>query len=48
MLHWEPVQPLRAGMEKTYGWIESEVIKARSRNSGPVNNSRLGAYRSAL
>jgi len=32
-LGWEPVQPLRAGMEKTYAWIASQVAYARGRNS---------------
>jgi GDP-D-mannose 3', 5'-epimerase len=32
-LGWEPSQPLRAGMEKTYTWIASQVAYARGRNS---------------
>jgi nucleoside-diphosphate-sugar epimerase len=32
-LGWAPSQPLRAGMEKTYAWIESQVNQARGRNS---------------
>ena len=32
-LGWEPSQPLRAGMEKTYAWIASQVAHARGRNS---------------
>jgi nucleoside-diphosphate-sugar epimerase len=32
-LGWEPAQPLRAGMEKTYAWIASRVAYARGRNS---------------
>ena len=27
-LRWRPSQPLRTGMEKTYKWIEGQVIKA--------------------
>jgi hypothetical protein len=23
---WKPTQPLRVGLEKTYRWIESELI----------------------
>lgn len=26
-LHWRPSQPLRIGMEKTYKWIEGQVLK---------------------
>ena len=25
MLGWEPKQPLKAGLEKTYAWIEAQV-----------------------
>jgi nucleoside-diphosphate-sugar epimerase len=32
-LAWEPTQPLRVGMEKTYAWIEEQVDRARRRNS---------------
>lgn len=32
-LGWAPSQTLRAGMEKTYAWIESQVSNARGRNS---------------
>lgn len=32
-LGWEPSQPLRGGMEKTYAWIASQVAHARGRNS---------------
>jgi nucleoside-diphosphate-sugar epimerase len=32
-LGWEPNLPLRAGMEKTYAWIASQVALARGRNS---------------
>jgi nucleoside-diphosphate-sugar epimerase len=32
-LGWEPKLPLRAGMEKTYAWIASQVALARGRNS---------------
>jgi nucleoside-diphosphate-sugar epimerase len=32
-LSWEPRQPLRVGLEKTYGWIEAQVRR----------NSRRGA-----
>ena len=24
-LHWEPTQPLRAGLESTYRWVEQQV-----------------------
>ena len=33
-LGWEPEQPLKAGMEKTYAWISGEV--ARKHNQKPV------------
>jgi nucleoside-diphosphate-sugar epimerase len=26
-LHWEPTQPLRAGLEPTYRWIETQVMR---------------------
>jgi nucleoside-diphosphate-sugar epimerase len=26
-LHWEPTQPLRAGLEPTYRWIEAQVMR---------------------
>lgn len=29
-LHWEPSQPLRTGLEKTYAWVSEQVEKARS------------------
>jgi GDP-D-mannose 3', 5'-epimerase len=32
-LGWEPSQTLRAGLEKTYAWIESQVAQTRQRNS---------------
>ena len=32
-LGWEPSQPLRAGLEKTYAWIDMQVQHARSRTS---------------
>jgi GDP-D-mannose 3',5'-epimerase len=31
-LGWEPTMPLRAGMEKSYAWIEEQVLKMRGRN----------------
>ncbi len=33
MLGWEPTQPLRKGLERTYAWIEIQV--ARSKPGGP-------------
>jgi GDP-D-mannose 3',5'-epimerase len=30
-LGWEPTMPLRAGMEKSYAWIEEQVLKVRGR-----------------
>jgi nucleoside-diphosphate-sugar epimerase len=32
-LGWEPTQPLRAGLEKTYPWIEAQLTRARGRNA---------------
>jgi len=32
-LGWEPKQPLRTGMEKTYAWIAEQVERARGANS---------------
>jgi GDP-D-mannose 3',5'-epimerase len=32
-LGWEPSQPLRVGLEKTYAWIDMQVQHARSRTS---------------
>ncbi len=32
-LGWAPSQPLRAGMEKTYAWIASQVARASGRDS---------------
>jgi len=32
-LGWEPSQPLRTGMEKTYAWIASQVAQAAGRGS---------------
>jgi nucleoside-diphosphate-sugar epimerase len=32
-LGWEPSQTLRAGLEKTYAWVESQVAQTRQRNS---------------
>jgi nucleoside-diphosphate-sugar epimerase len=31
-LGWEPRQPLRVGLEKTYEWIESQVLRLRGPN----------------
>jgi len=31
-LGWEPKQPLLAGMEKTYQWIEEQLARTRNRN----------------
>jgi len=31
-LGWAPSQPLRAGLEKTYAWIEAQVAKKRGAN----------------
>lgn len=31
-LGWEPTQPLRAGLEKTYAWISEQVVRTRGRN----------------
>jgi nucleoside-diphosphate-sugar epimerase len=28
-LNWEPSQPLRVGLEKTYAWIEAQVNQQR-------------------
>ena len=33
MLQWEPSQPLRAGIEKTYAWIESQVALVCGKNN---------------
>jgi GDP-D-mannose 3', 5'-epimerase len=32
-LGWEPSQPLRVGMEKTYRWIEGQLARARGPNT---------------
>ena len=32
-LGWEPSEPLRKGLEKTYEWIAREVDSTRRRNS---------------
>lgn len=32
-LGWEPTQPLRAGMEKTYQWIEEQLARTRGSNA---------------
>jgi GDP-D-mannose 3',5'-epimerase len=32
-LGWEPRQPLRVGLEKTYEWIEAQVLRLRGRNT---------------
>jgi nucleoside-diphosphate-sugar epimerase len=29
-LHWEPSQPLRIGLEKTYAWIADQVQKVQA------------------
>src|SRR5262245_44768489 len=31
-LHWEPTQPLRAGLEPTYRWIETQVMRNSTLN----------------
>ena len=33
MLGWAPTQSLRAGLERTYPWIESQVMRLRGRNT---------------
>ena len=30
-LNWEPTQPLKAGMEKTYKWIDDQVNKRETK-----------------
>src|SRR5262249_26769251 len=32
-LGWEPTMPLRAGVEKTYAWIEEQVFQFRGRKA---------------
>jgi GDP-D-mannose 3', 5'-epimerase len=32
MLGWKPLKPLRDGLEKTYPWIEAQVLRRRGRN----------------
>lgn len=32
-LGWEPTQPLRMGMERTFQWIETQVAQTRGRNA---------------
>jgi GDP-D-mannose 3', 5'-epimerase len=32
-LHWEPNQPLRVGMEKTFRWIDDQVARTHGRNT---------------
>jgi nucleoside-diphosphate-sugar epimerase len=31
-LHWAPSEPLQLGLEKTYAWIEEQVLRQRGRN----------------
>ncbi len=33
-LGWAPTQPLRAGMEKTYAWVEAQVRQHRAVAAG--------------
>lgn len=38
-LGWAPSAPLSAGLEKTYRWIESEVMRNSTKLRGPVNKN---------
>jgi nucleoside-diphosphate-sugar epimerase len=38
-LGWAPSAPLKAGLEKTYGWIESEVMRNSTKFRGPANKN---------
>ena len=42
MLGWAPTQSLRAGLERTYPWIESQVMRLRGRNTpGPTEGAAV-------
>ena len=36
-LRWAPSEPLKAGLQRTYRWIEQQVLEERGRNSVPAN-----------
>lgn len=46
-LDWAPAEPLRAGLEKTYAWIEEEVLKLRGSNTLASNVTPLKKAASA-
>jgi nucleoside-diphosphate-sugar epimerase len=37
-LGWAPSEPLRAGLEQTYAWVDKEVLKLRGSNTAAASN----------
>lgn len=47
-LGWEPITPLRVGMEKTYRWIRDQYQARERRDAGVVRESRVLHYERGL
>jgi GDP-D-mannose 3',5'-epimerase len=48
VLSWEPKVSLEEGLTKTYGWIETQVMKDRARAGIPVENNWLMLLKKTL